>query len=154
VPAFKTETTETESETDGGSGVSPVHSKYIQGVFRRQVSQEPTFGVYQDDADGLFKIGRSKFKFSNKQVFVDDRKYKATPGLWELLSKSRPDKKNMVTNQDRQAYKQILLQSNAHRVHYNPTGLIRANKGVKYTRFISRLFNDTPKQEIVWETAE
>jgi hypothetical protein len=150
-PVFKTEST--ESETDTESSVSPVHSKYIQGVLRRKVSHDHTFGVYQDDANGSFKIGRSKFKFSNKHVFVDGRRYKATPGLWELLTKSRPNK-DTVTNQDRQAYKQILLQSNAHRVAYSPTGRIRANKGVKYTRFISRLFNDTPKQQIDWETVE
>jgi hypothetical protein len=57
VPVFKTETTETESETDSGSGVSLVHLKYIQGVLRRKVSHDHTFGVYQDDADGSFKIG-------------------------------------------------------------------------------------------------
>jgi hypothetical protein len=146
---FNTEST--ESETDTESSVSPLHSKYIQGVLRRKVSHEHIFGVYQDDANDYFKIGRSKFKFSNKNVFVDGRSYKATPGLWELLTNSRPDK-DTVTNQDRQAYKQILLHSNAHRVDYDPTGRIRANKGVKYTRFISRLFNDTPKQQIDWET--
>jgi hypothetical protein len=151
VPVFETESTRTESETDAGSGASPMHSKYIQGVLRRKVSHDPTFGVYQDDADGSFKIGRSKFKFSNKHAFIDGRRYTATTGVWELLTKSRPDK-NTVTNQDRQAYKQILLQSNAHGVHYSPIGRIRANKGVKYTRFISRIFNDTPKQQIDCET--
>jgi hypothetical protein len=56
VPVFKTETTETESETDVGSSVSPVHSKYIQGILRRKASHDPTFGVYQDDADGSLKF--------------------------------------------------------------------------------------------------
>jgi len=40
-------------------------------------------------------------------TFVDGRKFKATQGLWELLTKSNPDK-NTVTIQDRQAYKEIL----------------------------------------------
>jgi len=62
-------------------------------------------------------------------------------GLWELLAKSKADK-NLVTFQDRQAYKQILLQSNAYRVNYSPTGRIIANKGLKYTRFISQLSTD------------
>ena len=44
-------------------------------------------------------------------MFVAGRKYKATQDLWELLTKSKPDR-NVVTFQDRQAYKQILLQSN------------------------------------------
>jgi len=64
--------------------------------------------VYQDYVDGSFKIGRSSFKYNDKHVFVDGRTYKAIQGLWEWLTKSKPDK-NAVTIQDRQAYKQILL---------------------------------------------
>jgi len=45
-------------------------------------------------------------------VFVDGIKYKATQVLWELLTKYKHDE-NVVTFQDKQAYKQILLQSNA-----------------------------------------
>lgn len=142
VPLFKTEASESESETDS--------SKYIYNVLRRKSSHDPTFGVYQDDTDGSFKIGRSSFKYNDKHVFVDGKKYKATPGLWELLSKSQPDK-NLVTLQDKQAYKRILLQSNAHRVNYSPTGRIRANKGHKYTQIISRLFTE---RQVPWESLQ
>ena len=82
-------------------------------------------------------------------MFVDGKRYKATQGLWELLTQSRPDK-HLVTNQDKQAYKQILLQSNAHRVKYSPSGKIKANKSLKYTRFISQLFTDT--KDVPWES--
>jgi hypothetical protein len=53
-PVFKTEST--ESETDTESSVSWVHSKYIQGVLRRKVSHNHTFGVYQDDTNGFLKV--------------------------------------------------------------------------------------------------
>lgn len=149
VPVFKTETAQSESETD----VSDVSPEYIHSVLRRKSTHDPTFGVYQDDTDGSFKIGRSNFKYTNKYVFVDGKKFKATHGLWELLTKSHPDK-NMVTLQDRQAYKQILSQSNAHRVNYSPTGRIRANKGFKYTQFISRLFTNTPEPQVSWESLQ
>jgi len=141
-PLFKTEI---ESETDA----SPTHSKYIHNVLTRKVSHDPTFGVYRDDTIGAFKIGRSSFKYNDKHVVVDGKRYKATQGLWELLTQSRPDK-NLVIHQDRQAYKQILLQSNAHRVNYSPSGKIKANKGLKYTRFISQLFTNT--KEVPWES--
>jgi len=146
VPLFKTEMLDSESETDS----LPVHSKYINNVLRRKAVHDPTFGVYQDDNDGSFKIGRSSFKYNGKHVFVDGKRYKATQGLWELLTKSQPDK-NSVTLQDKQAYKRILLQSNAHRVNYSPTGRIRANKGRKYTQIISRLFTE---REVPWESLE
>ena len=48
-------------------------------------------------------------------MFVDGKKYKATQGLWELLTQSKPER-NLVSMQDKQAYKQIILQSNAHRI--------------------------------------
>jgi hypothetical protein len=106
--------------------------------------------VYQDDTGGTFQIGRSHFKYNDKYAFVDGKKYKATPGLWELLTKSRPDK-NMVILQDRQAYKQIINQSNVHSVNYSPTGRIRANKSLKYARFISRLFTE---RQVRWKSLE
>jgi hypothetical protein len=118
VPLFKTET---ESETDD----FPTHSKYIHDVLARKVSHYPTFDVFQYDTNGSFKIARSSFKYNNKHVFVDGKGYKATQGLWELLTQARPDI-NVVTQQDRQAYKQILLQSNTHRVDFSPSGKIKA----------------------------
>jgi hypothetical protein len=105
--------------------------------------------VYQNETDGSFKIGRSSFKYNDKHVFVDGRMYKATQGLWEVLKKSIADK-NAVTFQDKQAYKQIFIQSNADRVNYIPTSKIKGNKGIKYTRFILQLFTDN--KEIPWES--
>ena len=48
VPLFKTDN---ESETNS----SPMHSKYIHNLLTRKVSHDPTFGVYQEDANGSFK---------------------------------------------------------------------------------------------------
>jgi hypothetical protein len=132
------------------TGFQPVHSKYIHNVLKRKLTHDPTFGVYQDDTDGSFKIGRSSFTYNENSVFVDGKKYNATQRLWELLSKAMSDI-NMVTPQDKQAYKQILIQSNAHKVNYSPTGKIKGNKGMKYTRIISRLFTD--KTQFPWESA-
>ena len=88
---------------------------------------EPIFVAYQDDTNGSVTIRRSSIKYNYKHVFVDGKKYKATPGLWELLTKSKPDR-NVVSVQDKQAYKQILLQSHAHRVNNSPSGKMKANK--------------------------
>ena len=122
----------------------------MDNVLKRKGSNNPTFGVYEDDKDSSFKIGRSSSKYNNKHVFVDAKNYKSTQGLWELMVKSKLDK-NLDTFQDRQAYKQILLQSNAHRVNYSLTGRIRGNKGLKYTRFISQLFTDC---QVPWESLQ
>jgi len=57
--------------------LSRMHSECIQNVLRRKVSHDPTFGVYEVDTDGSFKIGRSSFKYNDKHLFVDGRNYKA-----------------------------------------------------------------------------
>jgi hypothetical protein len=106
---------------------------------KREIQLNSAFGVYRDTTDGSFKIGSSKFNYNDTHVFVDDDRFKATEGLWELLTKSKPNK-SMVTPLDLEAYKQILLQSNAHRANYSPRGKIRANRGLKYTQFIARMF--------------
>ena len=66
VPLFQTKS---ESE----SGTLPAHSMYIQNVLTRKVSHNPTFGVYQDDTEGSFKIERASFKYNYKHVFVDGK---------------------------------------------------------------------------------
>jgi len=51
-------------------------------------------------------------------VFVDGKSYKTTQGLGKY---KRPDK-NLISNQDKQVFKQILLQSNAHWMNNSPSG--------------------------------
>ena len=82
-------------------------------------------------------------------MFVVGKNYKATPSLWELLTKSKTDR-NLLSVQYKQAYKQILLQSNAHRVNYRPSVKIKGSKGLKYTRFISQLFTNTKEVPCEW----
>ena len=45
----------------------------MDNVLKRKGSHDPTLGVYQDDKDSSFKIGRSSFKYNNKHVFVDGK---------------------------------------------------------------------------------
>ena len=46
--------------------------------------------MYENPTDGCSKIGRSNFKYKDKHVFVNVRNEKATQGLWDLLTKSKP----------------------------------------------------------------
>ena len=95
-----------------------MHSNFINEVLNYEVPHDPTFRVYQEDTGGSFKTGKSLFKYNDEHVSVDSKRNKATPDLCELLTESQPDK-NVVTRQDKQAYKQILLESNAHRINYS-----------------------------------
>ena len=92
LPLFKPESLDTESDS------LPVHSNYINVVLRRKVSHDPTFGVYQDDIDGSFKIGRSSFKYNNTHVFVDGKLITQRQVCGNY--KSKPDR-NLVSVQDK-----------------------------------------------------
>ena len=75
----------------------------------------------------------------------------ATQSFWEWLTKANPDR-NLVSMQDKRPYNQILIQSNAHRVNYSPSGKIKAIKVLKYTRVISQLLSNT--KELPWESLQ
>jgi hypothetical protein len=105
---FKIVTAQSDSETEV-TDASPIHSKYIHSVLSLKVSQDHTFGEYQDDTYGSFKIGNSNFKYNDKYVFVDSKNSKTTQGLWELLTKTRSDK-NMVTPHDKQNNKHMHIE--------------------------------------------
>jgi len=68
-----------------------------------------------------------------------------------IVENSKPDL-NAVTIQNRQACKEIFLQSNENRVNYSPTGKTKENGGLKYTRFISQLLTD--KNQEAWKTVQ
>ena len=118
-----------------------MHSKYIQNVFRGKLSHEAIFGVHQDDTDGFFfKIRHSNFKYEDKHVFEDCRNYKAIQGLWELLTKSKPDKMRSLFRTDKHINKYSC--SLTSRELISPRRKTKTNKGLKYKQFISQLFND------------
>jgi hypothetical protein len=92
-PFIKAERPQSEIQTG-------LHSKYVQNVLKRKLTHDTTFGVYQDDTESYFNIGRSSFTYTDNGIFVDGKKIRATQVLWELLTKARPNL-NMVTPQDR-----------------------------------------------------
>jgi hypothetical protein len=69
-PFIKAEKPESEMQT----GFQPVHSKYIQNVLKRKLMHDPTIGLYQDDTNSCFKIGRLSFTYTDNSAFVDGRK--------------------------------------------------------------------------------
>jgi hypothetical protein len=86
--------------------------------------------------------------YKDKHVFVDGRKFMETHGLWELLTKSRPDK-NVVILQNRQAYKQILLRSNASLRAWSSGGGVGVAPSLGT---LERMLRKAPDKEISLQT--
>jgi hypothetical protein len=132
-----------------GQLASPYVSPY---VYKKQ----PRF---LDTQYGIRKVG-DQFRIGNSVFGVDTegnihigepdsaKKFNATAGLWELLTRKKVDTQ-LVTQSDLQTYKNILELSNAHLKGYEPGADIQTSEGVKYRDVISKLFSITPAQRAV-----
>lgn len=101
---------------------------------------------------------RGKLMMGTSRVFVDDYKIRVarqiflrTPGLYDLLFKKSPNL-SLITEDDKQNYKKMLLATNAHRRDYSATKPIKSNKGLKYTKVIKPLFMKLSKNCISTES--
>lgn len=102
----------------------------------QEVDLDQKYGV-RKLLQGL-KIGNSKISFDTDQVHVVGKKYKATPGLLELLFKKSPDT-SILKSTDKQNYAEIALATNVHRSGYNADKSIRRDvKSAKYNTFIAQ----------------
>lgn len=91
------------------------------------------------DANGDWKYGKHVMKFhKNNFIHIGNTKWKMTPGLFQLMFHSRPQH---YTKYDLAKYKKILINSNAHKRHYESGGQVKGTKAYKYKKIIKRLTN-------------
>lgn len=98
---------------------------------------EVPYGVRRER--GKLMLGSAAIAIGNEYITVGERKYHSTPGLKHLLFNKDLDI-NLVTNDDLQHYKSMLLDTNAHRRDFDPSKPIKSNKGQKYLQVIKPLF--------------
>lgn len=70
------------------------------------------YGVRHIPDSEKFYIGDSQLTIEGPDIIVKNKRYKGTRGLYELLFKKFP---KYFTQHDEQAYKDIVLKTNAHR---------------------------------------
>lgn len=99
---------------------------------------DSTYGVRLDGHGGAL-IGDSKVTFGGNRIIIQDKSFKVTPGLMELLFMKVPEKEVMTT-EDVLSYKNILIMTNGHRQMYSAEKPINASRGKKYTNVISQMF--------------
>lgn len=95
------------------------------------------YGVREER--GKFRLGSHRVIINDKGFFIAGRHYNSTAGLKELLFKTVPNLP-LVTECDKQNYKQMLIDTNAHRRDNDPKKPIKSNKGRKYLEVIRPLF--------------
>jgi hypothetical protein len=99
---------------------------------------DTVFGIYRDK-DGNFKIGDSQIEIQKDDLYIKDRHFKGTRGLWELLTKKSVDH-SKITSSDKHDYKQILVLTNGHLRNNGPLNRIKSSRSKKYREIIAKLF--------------
>lgn len=107
---------------------------------------DKTFGIRRE-ADGTFKIGNKDVIIDKNDIFIGEKVYPGSDGLFQLLILAMPDKR-AVTKKDLEAYKEILTDSSVARQHFNPNGRIRSSGGTKYINFIKPLLQQQSSPKI------
>ncbi|XP_065682256.1 uncharacterized protein LOC136095491 [Hydra vulgaris] len=106
-----------------------------------EVVNNMTLGAIATEYLKLYTAKNSK-KVSDdifgNDITIEDKKYIGTPGLWEIIVKSHPDR---YTNDDRNKYKEILNQTDAIRSDLNPTKP-RSSRSYKYTNVIKPIWEE------------
>jgi hypothetical protein len=105
---------------------------------------------------GLRKVG-DKFYIGNSIVTIDsgsdlyikDKRFKGTGGLWELLTRKTVDNR-LITKEALMQYKNILELTSAHLEGYDPAGATRISRRNKYRNVIAKLFPHTRVSRQQW----
>lgn len=80
-------------------------------------------------------------------ITVGNLNYDMTPGLKELLFQSKPNLE-VINDKDRLMYKDILIQTNAHKRGFISSNQIQGNSSMKYCQVLKPLFSDSDTNNV------
>lgn len=104
-----------------------------------------TYGIRRKNNE--FKMGNSIVNIANNgDLKINNMNYRGSIGLYELIFKKRPIN---YTNDDSNAYKQMLIETSAFRKHYDPLGHVNGNRGYKYSNVISEILGTKSGQGLI-----
>lgn len=140
----KVETDRKENYTsESKQDVGKTESLSLNEFYRFISDEKDSDRIYGLRYDGSkYWIGDSQAHIDNKYLIIGEKKYLLTLGLIQLLTRKVPLD---YDNGDLTVYKEILLQTNAHKKTYSFDKPINSNRGYKYTNIIGPLFFSTGK---------
>lgn len=145
---LETESFDSDSEyytdNDGAllneNGLQVSVSKYLRELYEdlnipfgiRKVGEQLMIG---SDIVKIFTTNGEPYR-----IKIGENEYSLTDGLKEVLLSKKP-KLSLVTKEDKDIYKSILIKTNAHKRDYVDNGQLRGDKGEKYRTLIKPMFN-------------
>jgi len=120
--------------------------EYLEKYSQRHRDADTTFGIRRDEGKYLMG-GKRVITDKDSNLFVDGRRFKGTPGLWELIVKKKT-KTGAYDGNDVKNYKEIIKITGAMRHPENPQKPA-ANRGHQWKNFIRPIWEkhvQKPKQ--------
>lgn len=123
-------------------------SEIVGNFFRQHGSLigKCTYGAVQNSG-GDFTIGNFPLEIKANKLKIGEKEYEATSGLMNLLFLKEPDSSE-INEQDKENYREILLETSVHKLNYDPNSRTRGNSSKKYKNFVGPLSRDTPNKAI------
>lgn len=100
---------------------------------------DKVYGPHKDET-GAWKLGNVSLEVNNEKIVIGNQNWALTPGLYELLFYKNPSN---YDESELEIYKKILINTNAHKRNFDPNGQLKGNRGNKYKKIISKIFNIT-----------
>lgn len=119
----------------------PISTRYFQSQLnQKDPTTDFTYGI-KWEGDKM-KLGRKYITIEDDDIIIDGKKYKGTEGLYELITKSKPEN---YTSEDKKAYEDIMMIALPF-IHED--GTIKANRGDKYKNIMKPLYQNYKRSGI------
>lgn len=104
--------------------------EYLLKFLNKDKDLDNVYGLKRDK-NGAFKIGRNIINIDKNDIIIDDKEYKGTRGLYELIFKKNPES---YTEKDLEEYLKILEQTDAYKNSTN--NFVKVSNTSKYFNII------------------
>jgi hypothetical protein len=84
---------------------------------------------------------------ANSDLYIKDKHFRGTRGLWELLTRKNVNSKLIDAN-DMIQYKSIMNLTSAHLEGYEPDAPIHVSRGIRFKTVITKLFPQSKRRGI------
>ena len=119
--------------------LGPLVTKALENI---KTEEKTVFGIFFKNGD--FKMGDKTVNIINDDIIINDKVYKGTPGLWNLIMLDKPQD---FTEEDFLNYGELLIQTNTIYQNNNPnSNKPKSSRSYKWNKIIKPIWERIKKK--------